>query len=399
MVDDTDVVIIGGGIGGLAAAAFLQQAGRKVRVFEQAPELKAVGAGIFVTPNAGRLIRRLGVMETFERSAVRLEEGWRFRRWSDGSVLFSQALGEDCRRLYGEYCYVAHRADLLDSLRAVVDGDSIVLGKRCSHVEQSGDGVRVSFDDGSTVTADVVIGADGVRSAVARAVTDNPEPAFSHLAAYRSLIPAADVPDFMRQPVHTVWLGPGRHFVHYPISGGKYINIVALVPESEWQAESWSSQGNLDDFAAEFAGWDPHVSGLIGAAASVEHWALFDREPLGQWVKGSIALLGDAAHPMYPFFAQGAAQAIEDAAVLGRCLADESVDHETALLNYQKARIARATEVQMRSRERAGSHHLPDGPEQRIRDELFKNEDRFKHNAWLYAHDAEESITPKGFSS
>ncbi|MEU5852893.1 FAD-dependent monooxygenase [Saccharopolyspora shandongensis] len=396
MVGDTDVVIIGGGIGGLAAAAFLQQAGRKVRVFEQAPEVKAVGAGILVTPNAGRLIRRLGVMETFERAAVRLEEAWRFRRWSDGSVLFSEVLGEDCRRLYGEYCYVAHRADLLDSLRAAVDGDSVVLGKRCSHVEQSGDGVRVSFDDGTTVTADMVIGADGVRSAVARAVTDKPEPVFSHLAAYRCLIPAADAPDFMRDPIHTVWLGPGRHFVHYPISGGKYINIVALVPESEWRAESWSTQGALDDFEAEFAGWDPHVSGLIGVATSVERWALFDREPLSQWVNGSIALLGDAAHPMYPFFGQGAAQAIEDAAVLGRCLADESVDHRTALLNYQKARIARATEVQIRSRERAGSHHLPDGPEQRIRDERFKKEDRYKHNAWLYAHDAEESIVPKG---
>jgi salicylate hydroxylase len=390
---EQDVIVIGGGIGGLVAAAFLQRAGQRVRVYEQAPELRPVGAGLVVSPNAVRLIRRLGVMDVLEREAVPLQVGWEFRRWRDGTVLFSQELGAECRRLYGEDSFVAHRADLLAALQAAVDPATVVLGKRCTGVEQRADDVLVTFHDGTSATATAVVGADGVHSVVASAVIEAPEPVFSQLCAYRCLVPAEAAPHFARLPVQTLWLGPGRHLVHYPISAGKLINIVAFVPETEWQVESWSAEGRIEDLAAEFADWDPRLGDLIRAAPNAGRWALFDRDPLPKWVDGSVALLGDAAHPMFPFFAQGAAQAIEDAAALARCLAD-GTDVRAALHAYQDSRIERATLVQQRSRNRKDTNHLPDGPEQRARDERFAGEDPLRHNGWLYGHDAERAVLP-----
>lgn len=392
-----DVVVIGGGIGGLAAAAFLQRAGRRVRVYEQAPELRPVGAGLVLSPNAVRLIRRLGVMDILERDAVPLQVGWEFRRWSDGTVLFSQELGAQCRELYGEDCFVAHRADLLTALRAAIEPDSLVLGKRCTGIEQRADDVLVTFHDGTSSTAAAVVGADGIHSTVAAAVVQATEPAFAQLCGYRCLVPAEAAPDFARRPVQTLWLGPGRHVVHYPISGGKLINLVALVPETEWLVESWSAQGRVEDLAAEFAEWDPRLGSLINASPSAGRWAVFDRDPLPKWVEGSVALLGDAAHPMVPFLGQGAAQAIEDAAVLAKCLDRGGADVRGSLRAYQDARIERATTVQLRSRDRKDVNHLPDGPEQRARDNRFAGQDPLRHNEWLYGHDAEEM--PSGLAS
>ena len=389
---EPDIVVIGGGIGGLAAAAFLQRAGRRARVYEQANELRPVGAGLVVSPNAVRLIRRLGVNDDLQRDAIALEVGWEFRRWRDGSVLFAQELGEQCRRLYGEDCLVAHRADLLAALVAAVDPECLVLGKRCVGVEQRADDVLVTFQDGTSTTAAVVIGADGTHSAVAPAVVPAPEPVFARLCAYRCLVPAEAAPDFARRPVQTLWVGPGRHVVHYPISGGALINIVAYVPETDWAVESWSAQGRVEDVAAEFATWDPRLSSLIEASPSAGRWAVFQRDPLPRWVGGSVALLGDAAHPMVPFLGQGAAQAIEDAAVLARCLVDGGTDVPNALRAYQDMRIERATAVQLGSRDRADINHLPDGPQQRARDEQFAGQDPLRHNEWLYGHDAEEAV-------
>lgn len=388
---DVDVVVIGGGLGGLAAAAFLRRVGRRVRVYEQAPEVRCAGGGIVLAPNAARLIRRLGVMDAVERDAVVLQAGWEFRRWSDGTVLFSQPMGALFRRLYDEDTLAMHYADLREALLSTIDPDWLVLGRRCTGVEQRADGVVVSFDDGTTVTGAAVIGADGMHSAVARAVVRAPEPVYSGLCAYRCLVPAEAAPAFARRPVQSLWLGPGRHLVHYPISAGNLINVVAVVPEPELRIESRTAHGGVADLVAEFATWDPRLARLIEAAPGVARSVLCEREPLPRWVEGSVALLGDAAHPMSPYLAQDAAQVIEDAAALARCVANHGDDLRAALRAYQDVRIGRAAEVLRRSRGRLDSNHLPDGPEQRARDDRFANQDPLRYNDWLYGHDAEHA--------
>jgi salicylate hydroxylase len=187
------------------------------------------------------------------------------------------------------------------------------------------------------------------------------------------------------RPVQTLWLGPGRHFVHYPISGGRLVNVVAIVPAGDWRDESWTAEGAIDDLLAEFEGWDERVRQLIVSASSTKRWAMFDRDPLERWSVGRITLLGDAAHAMLPFFAQGAAQAIEDAVVLAQCLKNATPENaEEALRRYEAIRRPRANQVQLMSRGREVRNHLPDGPEQQRRDAELASGDPLRDSAWLY---------------
>ncbi|CAM5741249.1 Monooxygenase OS=Streptomyces alboniger OX=132473 GN=CP975_04765 PE=4 SV=1 [Streptomyces alboniger] len=384
------IAIIGGGIGGLAAAAFLRRAGLTATVYEQAPALGEVGAGLVVAPNAVRLLRRLGVVERLLRRAVPLDWGWEFRRWADGSVLSVEKLSGVCERLYGEGTYVVHRADLLDTVKSAVPGDWIRLGTRCTSIDESPQGVRLSFADGSRVEADVVIGADGVHSVVRGTVAEPAPPEYSGICAFRTIVPADAAPDFALRPAQTLWLGPGRHFVHYPINGGREVNVVAFAPAGNYTDESWSATATIEDFQAEFAGWDPRVTDLIAAGGVPGRWAMLDRAPLRHWSRGRATLLGDAAHPMFPFFAQGAAQSIEDAAVLARCLAQSVDDPEQALKSYEAVRIERTTRLQQISHARRDINHLPDGPEQQARDTALAGSDPLVANGWIYGYDAEE---------
>lgn len=384
------IAIIGGGIGGLAAAAFLHRAGLRATVYEQAPALGEVGAGLVVAPNAVRLLRRLGVMERLLRRAVPLDWGWEFRRWADGSVLSVERLRGVCERLYGERTYVVHRADLLDTVKSAVPGDWIRLGARCTSVDEGPHGVRLSFADGSRTDAEVVIGADGVHSVVRGAVAEPAPPEYSGICAFRTIVPADAAPDFALRPAQTLWLGPGRHFVHYPINDGQAVNVVAFAPAGDYTDESWSATATIEQFHAEFAGWDPRVTGLIDAGGVPGRWALLDRAPLRHWSRGRATLLGDAAHPMFPFFAQGAAQAVEDAAVLARCLAESVDDPEQALKSYEAVRIERTTCLQQISHSRSDINHLPDGPGQQARDTALAESDPLVANGWIYGYDAEE---------
>lgn len=383
------IAVVGGGIGGLAAAAFLHRAGLDVTVYEQAAALGEVGAGLVVAPNAARLLRRLPTGARLAGAGVALEAGWEFRRWADGSVLFSQRLGADCVRRYGEHTWTVHRADLLDVLRSAVPAGAVVLGRRCTGVRQDAAGVTLTFAGGPPARAGVVIGADGIHSVLRGHVTAATPARESGLAAWRSLVPAAAAPAFARRPVQTLWLGHRHHLVHYPVSGGRLVNIVAFSPARPGEVESWSAAGRPEDLAAEFAGWDSRLGELIAAAGQVGRWAVRDRAPLPRWAAGRVALLGDAAHPMLPFYAQGAGQAIEDAAALAVCLATGPWDPTTALARYERVRRPRASAVQEASRGRTAHHHLPDGPEQRARDAAFAGEDPLRHNDWIYAYDAE----------
>ena len=401
MIPGMEIAILGGGIGGLAAAAFLHQAGLACTVYEQAAELREIGAGLVVAPNAARLLRRLNVLAAFAERAVRLDVGWEFRRWHDGTVLSAEDLAVNCERLYGEHTYTAHRADLLDVLSSAVPPGSIRLGRRCAGVTL-GERPAVRFSDGQVIRPDVLIAADGihsvVRAAMARArdgigwQNDSgirskaaaPPPAYSGLCAFRGLVPAAQAPAFARRSAQTLWLGPGHHLVHYPISRGSLINLVAFAPAGDCTVESWTATATVEEFRREFAGWDPRLTSLIEAAGTPGRWALLDRAPLTTWSLGTVTLLGDAAHPMFPFFGQGAAQAIEDAAVLAQCLAGDPAGPAAAIQRYEAARIPRTTRLQEVSHARAHVNHLPDGPDQEARDKSFTEADPLVANGWIY---------------
>ncbi|MHA6615983.1 FAD-dependent monooxygenase [Pseudonocardia sp. DLS-67] len=362
------VAVVGGGIGGLATAAFLHRAGLRSVVYEQAAELKQVGAGLVLAPNAVRLLRRLGAMDRLRGRAVPLDVGWEFRRWADGQVLSAEILAGSCERLYGERTYAVHRADLAEAIAAAVPRGALRLGKRCTSVTVQGDAALLTFADGTSADADVVIGADGVHSAVRGAITEPAPASYSGICAFRGLVPADRAPGFARRRAQTLWIGPGHHLVHYPVSGGTAVNLVAFAPAGDYRVESWSATATVEEFLAEFAGWDPRLRELIVGAGTPGRWALLDRAPLGRWSRGPVTLLGDAAHPMFPFFAQGAAQSIEDAAVLARCLAADPRSPGPALRRYESLRIGRTTRLQEVSHARAHVNHLPDGPEQRARD-------------------------------
>ena len=260
------MAIVGGGIGGLAAAAFLRRAGVPSVVYEQAPVLKEVGAGLVLAPNVVRLLRRLGVMEELASWAVPLDVGWEFRRWEDGRVLSAEDLAGACERLYGERTYTAHRADLHNVIASAVPAGTVRLGRRCTGVSVRGDRVVLGFDDGSTAEAEVVIGADGVHSAVRGAVTD-PSPAGTPgICAFRAIVPADRAPQFARRRAQTLWIGPGHHLVHYPVSGETAVNLVAFAPAGDYTAESWSATATVEEFLDEFAGWDDRLRDLIRQA-------------------------------------------------------------------------------------------------------------------------------------
>jgi salicylate hydroxylase len=382
-----EIAIIGGGIGGLAAAAFLQRAGLPCTVYEQAAELREVGAGVVIAPNAARLLRRLGVLEAFARRAVQLDIGWEFRRWQDGRVLSAENLAAACERAYGEHTYTAHRADLLDAIKSAVPTGAIHLGRRCTGLASRGSRSVLRFENGQTAEADVVIGADGTHSVVRGALAGLTPATYSGICAFRSLIPAGHVPVFARRPAQTLWIGPGHHLVHYPVSAGRFVNLVAFAPAAEDTPESWTATATVGDFLAEFEGWDPRLASLIRAGGTPGRWALLDRAPLQRWSDGCVTLLGDAAHPMFPFFAQGAAQAIEDAAVLAQCLADGLGDPPAALHRYEVLRIPRTSRLQEVSHARSEINHLPDGPEQRARDKSLCAADPLLANGWIYGHD------------
>lgn len=387
------IAILGGGIGGLAAAAFLRDKGFHSDVYEQAAALTEVGAGLVIAPNAARLLRRLGVLDRFIERAVQMEIGWEFRRWENGTVLSAENLQDGCKRLYGEHTYTAHRADLLNALRSAVPADSLHLGRRCVAVEFEGDQAVLRFEDGETVRPDILIGADGVHSRVRSAIVGPTQTRESGICAYRALVPAHKAPAFARRHAQTLWIGPDHHLVHYPVSGGDHVNLVAFAPAGASSVESWTATATLGELLEEFDGWDPRLVELIRSADTPGRWALLDREPLDHWHRGNATLLGDAAHPMFPFFAQGAAQAIEDAAVLALCLAEDPESPSAALGRYEELRRRRTARLQEISHGRSHINHLPDGPEQQARDLAYSQADPLRANGWIYEYDPEVAVS------
>ena len=387
--------MIGAGIGGLTAALTLARAGLRVRVFEQSPALREVGAGIQLAPNATRILHRLGLAEPLARVAVR-PACTEVRRWDDGRVLWSQPLGAVIEERFGAPYYHLYRPDLLAVLADALPPGVLHLDHRVTGLAERADGVAISFGDGSIARADLVLGADGIHSTVRAALFGPESPRFSGSTAYRGLVPVERLAhlDLPRQGY--AWLGPDRHFVHYYVAGARLMNFVAVGPAGEWRLESWSARGRVADALAEFAGFHPTVREIIRAVDETYRWALYDRAPLPRWSAGRVTLMGDAAHPMLPFLAQGACQAIEDAATLARLLRGaEPAAIPERLVRYEALRKPRATLVQQGSFENATTYHLPDGPAQEARDARYvalAREAPYAARGWLFDHDAEAEI-------
>ena len=384
-------LVIGAGIGGTAAAIALRRVGIDVYLFEQTMAQREVGAGIQISPNASRLLGRYGLGDAMARAAVR-PSAIVFRRWQDGRVLGCEELGDAIENRYGSPYYHFHRADLIALLADAFGPKDIKLGRRLIDVEQDESGVTAHFEDGTSERGDLLIGADGIHSQVRERLFGEEKPRFSGQIAYRGLAPAERVAHLGLPRDVTNWVGPGRHFVHYFVSAGRFLNFVAVSEEATWTREQWSDRGSISDAAKIYEGWHPQVATILNAVDETFKWALFDRHPFPEWTRGRVALLGDACHPMLPFMAQGAAQAIEDGATLAASLKHAVFDVPAAFRTYATLRKPRATEVQARSRAQATSFHLRDGPQQLERDQVFITQGvRGSPEAMnkLYGYDAE----------
>lgn len=387
------VAVIGGGIGGLAAAASLLQAGFDVQVYEQAAALSEIGAGIQISPNGSRILHRLGLADALAHRGVR-PVGVHQRRWDDGRTLQRAPLGETVERAFGAPYFHFHRADLLAAIASVLPSERVHVGHRLVDACDHGDRVEARFENGVRITADVLIGADGIHSRVRQILFGADKPRFTGCVAYRGLVPAERLAGLDLEVTSNNWMGPGGHVVHYYVAGGQLMNFVAVREADSWTQESWVDRGDVADALRLFDGWHPNVRTIIGAVDETFKWALFDREPLPRWSVGRITLLGDSCHAMLPFMAQGAVQSIEDGATLTACLVQANGDVPDALTRYELLRKPRATRLQEMSRHNKTRFHLPDGVDQQNRDaQMATAGDRsIAVIGWLYGHDA--SVLP-----
>jgi len=395
MTSQLSVAVIGGGIGGLTAALCLQRAGLDVHLYEQAARLSEVGAGIQISPNASRVLHQVGLAESLAATGVK-PLAIHQRRWDDGRTLLRAPLAEALEETFGFPYYQMHRADLLTALATAVPAERVRLGHRLVGLTDHEDGVEARFANGHTVRSDVLVGADGIHSTVREWMLGAEDARFTGCVAYRAAVPAERLRHLDLEVTAQLWMGPGRHFVHYFISGQRLVNFVAVMERDAWTRESWTDRGEIADAQAAYAGWHPQVREIIGAADETFIWALFDRRPLRRWSAGRVTLLGDAAHAMLPFMAQGAAQSVEDGATLAACLRQirspaRPAEVAAALLRYEQARLPRTSSLQGMSADNKTRYHLPDGPAQQERDsQLAAGSVSWSFNAvgWLYEHDA-----------
>ncbi len=358
--EPTHILIAGGGIGGLTAALECAHQGFTVEVFEQAAAFTDVGAGIQLSPNPSRVLLNLGLGEALETVAF-LPEGTEFRHWRTGRHISHNPLGQAARKKYGAPYYHIHRADLTRVLAAAAAAEPhITLHTNTSVIgfTQSGSEVTLQTTSGR-YEGTVLIGADGIHSTIRTGLFGEQPPAFTGNVAWRGLVPSDRLPAGLIHPVAGVWWGPGKHFVHYFVRGGDLVNCVCVVEKDGWEVESWTERGDRSELESDFSGWHETIQLLIANMApdACFKWALFDRPPMARWSEERVTLLGDACHPTLPFMAQGAAMAIEDAAVLARCLKAED-SASTALLRYESLRKDRTAGIQRGSRRNASVFHL-----------------------------------------
>lgn len=366
------ILIIGAGMGGLAAACALRRQGFAVEIREAVAELGEVGAGIQLTPNAVNALRGLGLYEPLLRDSFEPDSIFG-RDWKTGRTIFRTPLKGVCKKLYGAEYLDIHRADLHRILRQPLPPPSIRLAARCTAVRNEGEVAVATFADGTEEEADLVIGADGIRSAVRRSLFGDEAVRFTGNMCWRLTVPFDDGPDFdLVPPDMSIWLGPDGHVVTYYVNGGKAVNIVAVRVTEKWVEESWTTPSTRDELLAAYEGWHRDLQVLFERAHETYKWGLFDRDPMPRWSQGRITLLGDAAHPMLPYLSQGAAMAIEDGYVLARNLRTMDADVPAVLRAYERERIPRTGEVQIMAREQGESNHLASPFKRLWRDVVYR---------------------------
>lgn len=386
------IAIIGGGIGGLTAALALSQNAHDITVFERSAGIREIGAGVQISPNAGRLLHSLGLGAAYSEISVNPHRVV-LRRWEDDSIIRATDLDESFLSQHQVPLANVARNELVEILGSAVAVRANVTLKFSTHavkVEPGDASSEVIFADGSSQSFDIVVGADGIHSVVRPCVGGIDKPRFSGSAAYRALVPRSAVEDL---PIDvTNRMGPDRHVVSYFIGRNRsHLNLVCISPEDSWETESWTEQGTMEDLLSRFEGWSPEFLSLLGRVEEpIFRWALYDREPLEQWGIGTTTLLGDACHPMLPFMAQGSCQAIEDAVVLARCLSETNTkDVASALRRYENARQGRTAQVQTSSLSNRDLFHMVDGQEQKDRDMIFSiSPPGMSILDWVYEYDA-----------
>jgi salicylate hydroxylase len=348
------VIVIGAGIGGLTAALSLQRQGLRVSVYERANELSELGAGLLVSPNAMHALDFLGIgAKIADLSSV--STGHQYRHYQTGTVLQQQPSSDVYRSRYGASTLQVHRADLHHALSAAVlanDCGCIHLDHQCTSVSQDNRSVVARFANNTVVTGDALIGCDGGRSIVREQIHGPERVAFTGQVAFRALVPTAKLTEAV--PSRCMYIGPGRLFLNYLLRRGALMNIVAIARQPQWREHGWTIPAQASELLSLYDDFHPTVLALIKSIepGSLFKWGLRDREPLQQWTRGRVSLLGDAAHPISPFLGQGAAMAIEDGMVLGRCFA-KACSPELALELFENARKKRANAAQLQSRDRA----------------------------------------------
>ena len=382
------VLIAGAGIGGLTAAACLIKAGHQVRVFEQAPQLAEIGAGIQMSANAMHVLNHLGLGPAMAQMGVR-PKAYVFKLFDTGEEIQRFALSEEHERLHGAPYYQMHRADLHELLAAKVnelDAGAIHLNHKVMGFREDANGVELHFSNGEIARGDLLIGADGLKSVIRQQIAGTMPATYTGDAAWRITLPAARVPRGLVDEVMSVWMGPGGHFIAYYIrANGALLNFVGLVETDDVSEESWTAKFPWKNFKRDFVGWHPDVQALIDATDHDQcfRWSLFSRQPLTNWSTARATLLGDSAHPTLPYLAQGAAMAIEDGVVLTRALAMAPSVAE-ALQLYQRNRIGRTSRIVEQSRANRSLFHMRDTAE--IRAHFAKRDEGAERGVWLYSY-------------
>ena len=350
-----NIAIIGGGVGGLATAIALRRHGHRVAVYEQAEQFARVGADINLTPNAVRALDGLGQEVGAAVRARGARPTFRISRdWDTGAETSRLGMSDVAQELYGAPQITIHRADVLAALTEALPAGQVTFGKRMTALRETDGGVELLFADGACESVDVVIGADGIHSRVRAALFGEESPRFTGVVSFRSVVPTESVKDVPEIEAFTKWWGPNpqSQIVTFPLNQGRDTFVFATIGQDSWHEESWTSPGDVVELRSFYSNFHPDARKLLDACDTTLKSALYEREPLAQWSRGPVTLLGDACHPMLPFMAQGACQAIEDAVVLSRCLGPttDRAQAATALQTYAQARQERTAKIQIGSR-------------------------------------------------
>lgn len=390
------IIIIGAGIGGTALALTLQRAGLDFVLLEQAPALTEVGGGIQLSPNGVRILEWFGLGDDLAGFCTQ-PDFHKFAVWDTGEAVLTTPLMPKAREHFGSPYYHAYRPDLIGALTRPLDTTKLRLGSQVTAVGQ--DGAKVWAEcNGERIEGDVLIGADGIHSTVREQIFRPDAPRPSGYVTWRGVADADKVADLDIPVSAYVVMGPRLSFVSYYVAGGSLYNWIALGQSDDKKRESWSQTASKDDILSAFDGWYDMPRGVIEATETPFVTALFDREPLPSWVSGRTALMGDAAHAMLPYHAQGAVQSLEDAWVLGRCLELGAGDPEAALKRYESLRYERANRLVQHSRSAQDWYHLEDPADVAARNARFRAtgariQDGFTpQQTWLYAYDAEKAV-------